>query len=159
MTSVSRPLRQWVVWSPAFAGVLVIGLGMMLLRHGAAPAWLMTSYGVVALVLLWWLAPRLGFRIWSTDDQLRWRWGVIHHEPVRALALHEIAVVEVITLPDRPTRHVRTVEGVELHGGNFTPALNRGVLLTCQDGRQLCFGLPEPERFAEALRSLLAAPN
>ncbi|MBV8656479.1 MAG: hypothetical protein JO142_01510 [Burkholderiales bacterium] len=157
--STSRPVRQWVVWSPAFAAVLALGLGMLLLRQLAVPAWFSSSYGVIAVVLLWWLAPRMGFRIWTSTTHLHWRWGVIHHEPVRSIALGEIISAEVAALPDRPTRHVRTVSGIELNGGNFTPALNRGVLLTCQDGRRLCFGVPDPERFAETLRPLLSAPN
>ncbi|QDQ26539.1 hypothetical protein FNU76_09245 [Chitinimonas arctica] len=149
-------LRQMVIWPPALLGLMVLALPGWYLVSQAAPTWLMASYAVVGVVLVWWFAPRMGYQLWRDGDALCWRWGFLHHDIVRRLPLAEIAAVEVGSLPDQPTRPLRSVAGAEVHGGNFTPALNRGVKLTTQDGRMIWFGLPQPEKFADALRLAVA---
>ncbi|MBV8466730.1 MAG: hypothetical protein JO218_12370 [Burkholderiales bacterium] len=149
---------QWALWSPALVGVLALGLAGGLAHKLDAPPWLQLTYLVLAIVLLWWIAPRVAYRIWCDGANLYWRWGLVHHEGVRSVQLADIVGVEVVALPDAPRRYVRTVNGVEVHGGNFTPALNYGVAIALRDGRRLCFGLPEPDKFATALRLALPAP-
>jgi hypothetical protein len=154
----ANPLRQWALWSPACAVIAGLALGAMLLRGFAAPNWVLLSYLIFVVVMLWWIAPRCGFHVSVEGETLRWRWGMLHHDIERHIALADIQAVEVITLPDQPKRHMRTVDGMEIHGGNFTPSLNRGVLLHLRDGRRICLGLPEPDRFAKRLRSRLSVP-
>ena len=133
--------------------MLIIGLqgGAGILTWFAAASWLWASYLVLAATVAWWIAPRLGYCLWLTEGQLHWRWGVLHHEAMRCVAVRDIVRVEVVALPDFPFRHVRSLNGVEIHGGNFTPSLNRGVQLHLHDGRKLCFVVPEPNRLAAAL--------
>jgi hypothetical protein len=155
-------LRQWSIWSPAMAGTLALGAAMGLLFAFVADIGWRLGASAVAAALWWWLIPRLGFTLWVEDGALCWRWGIVHHLGVQRLSLSDIATVEVITLPDLPQRPTRECDGITLHGGNFTPKLNRGVLITLKDGRRLCFGLPQPKRFADGLRhrlsTLTAAP-
>ncbi|WP_374347477.1 hypothetical protein [Chitinimonas sp.] len=156
--TAQTPLRQWAIWSPAMAGVVLLAIGFGGLLTSSWPRQLLGLYAALALPLLWWLSARLGLMLWSDGQSLCWRWGVLRHGRVHRLPLTEIATVEVQTLPDQPRRAVRMLDGVELHGGNFTPKLNRGLLVSCRDGRRYGFGLPEPRRFADALRQQLPSP-
>lgn len=148
-------LSQWSIWPPAFAGAVALAaLGGMLLALEMPPR-LLAVWALATAALAWIGLPKLGFRTWREGDTLCWRWGLLRHGAVRRLPLAEIAAVEVAALPDRPNRPVRNAPGVELHGGNFTPKLNRGVKLATRDGRVVWLCLPEPSKFATALRAAL----
>lgn len=154
------PLRQWVIYPPALAAVVgaVLLAGTLLRWLGSSPA----SQAAIVLGLLiatWWLLPRLAFKLWRDGDALCWRWGQLHHGPAGRVAFADIRAVHVASLPDRPKRPVRRQAGVEIHGGNFTPELNRGVRIELVDGRQFWFGLPQAAPFAAALRAAARLPK
>ncbi|GAB3263421.1 hypothetical protein [Chitinimonas naiadis] len=153
-----RDLRQWVIWPPAMAALIGLILGGYLVRAVfIATAWQL-AYALLALFVVWCLLPRFAFKLWREGDALCWRWGQLHRGPLHSLPLADIAVVEVGTLPDKPALPFRTLAGMEVHGGNFTPSLNRGVKLTTRDGRVIWLGLPQPEKFATALQNVLPTP-
>ncbi|QNM96425.1 hypothetical protein [Chitinimonas koreensis] len=148
-------LSQWSIWPPAFAGAVALAaLGGLLLAL-EMPVWLLAGWALATAALAWLGLPRLGFHTWRDGDALCWRWGLLRHGAVRRLPLAGIAAVEVAALPDRPNRPVRSTPGVELHGGNFTPKLNRGVKLATRDGQIIWLCLPEPGKVAQALRAVL----
>lgn len=156
-TKLDRELKQWVIWPPAMALMLALVLGLYLFGTAALPRWSVWLYAAVMLGVMWWLLPRFAFKLWREGDALCWQWGQLHQGPLQRVALVDIAAVEVGELPDKPTRPMRKLGQAELHGGNFTPALNRGVKLSLRDGRMLWFGLPQPDKFAAALQKACAA--
>ncbi len=153
--TLERELKQWLIWPPALAVLIVWTIGMWLLRSMMPADAILVAYVIVGVGLVWWLLPRLACKIWHAGDALHWRWGQLHNGVNGKLPLVEIVSVEVLPLPDKPTQPIRRLNRIEIHGGNFTPALNRGVKISCRDGRTIWFGLPQPDKFATALRAAL----
>lgn len=149
-----QQLKQWVIYPPALAALIALVIVIGALRWLAAPTSALGLALAVTLALTWWLLPRLAFKLWRAGDSLHWRWGQLNTGPAGSLKLADIRAVRVASLPDKPTRPVRRLGQAELHGGNFTPELNRGVQIELADGRELWFGLPQPEVFATALRAV-----
>jgi hypothetical protein len=144
---------QWAIWPPAMALLLGVFALYGFLAAFALPTGWRLVYGALALVFVAiWLLPRLGFVLWIEDDAVCCRCGLLRHRLAERIPLHDIAAIERAPMPDRPRHPWRTVDGVTLYGGNFTPALNVGLWLTLRDGRRLAFCLPQPERFANGLR-------
>lgn len=81
----------------------------------------------------------------------------MRHGATHTLAFDDIIDIEVGQLPDQPRKPFRIVGGAEVHGGNFTPSLNRGVKITLRGGKVIWFGLPQPDTFARDLQNLLPA--
>ncbi|MBV1774466.1 hypothetical protein KSF73_01930 [Burkholderiaceae bacterium DAT-1] len=142
--------KQAVIWAPAT--LVPIGLAI---AGWVAQGWgstLQIGFGVIALVLFFMAERWLTYQIRVDAISLRWRWGIFRPGVRGELMMNEIHTVEVVTLPDQPRQPVRVVEGIEIHGGNFTPSLNRGIRVKAVDGKVFCFGLNDPEKCAEAIR-------
>lgn len=152
-------LFQWSIWPPAMAGLIAPSLLYGALVVLGVPPGARLVYAALALAfIVAWVLPRLGYVLWCDGAALCFRWGLLRHGETVRIPLADIDSVALAPMPDQPKRPWREHEGVEAHGGNFTPTLNQGLWITLRNGRRIALGLPEPKRFATALRPLLSAP-